>query len=39
MLKVEKLSKKFVGNDFYSLRDVSFEVNRGEIIGLIGIVF
>ena len=36
MLKVEKLSKKFVGNDFYSLRDVSFEVNRGEIIGLIG---
>lgn len=36
MLKVEKLSKKFVGNDFYSLRDVSFEVKKGEIIGLIG---
>lgn len=36
MLKIENLSKKFVRNDFYSLKDVSFEVKKGEIIGLIG---
>lgn len=36
MLKIENLSKKFIGNDFYSLQDVSMEINKGEIVGLIG---
>lgn len=36
MLKIEHLSKKFPGNDFYSLSDVSLEIGKGEIIGLIG---
>ncbi|MEX2784202.1 ABC transporter ATP-binding protein [Streptococcus sp. H49] len=36
MLKVEKISKKFSGNDFYSLKDVSMEIEKGEIVGLIG---
>ncbi|EFQ58353.1 ABC transporter, ATP-binding protein [Streptococcus downei F0415] len=36
MLKIENLSKKFSGNDFYSLSDVSMEIEKGEIVGLIG---
>lgn len=36
MLKIENLSKKFSGNDFYSLSDVSLEIEKGEIVGLIG---
>ena len=36
MLKIENLSKKFPGNDFYSLSDVSLESEKGEIVGLIG---
>ena len=36
MLKIEKLSKQFKGNDFYSLKDVSLEIQKGEIVGLIG---
>lgn len=36
MLKIDKLSKKFLGNDFYSLKDVSMEIKKGEIVGLIG---
>ena len=36
MLKIENLSKKFPGNDFYSLSDVSLEIENGEIVGLIG---
>ena len=36
MLKIENISKKFLGNDFYSLKDVSMEINKGEIVGLIG---
>lgn len=36
MLKIENLSKQFVGNDFYSLSDVSMEIQKGEIVGLIG---
>lgn len=36
MLKIENLSKKFPGNDFYSLSDVSLEIDKGEIVGLIG---
>ena len=34
MLKVENLVKKY-GNDF-ALRDVSFEVKKGHIVGLLG---
>lgn len=36
MLKIENLSKQFAGNDFYSLKDVSMEIKKGEIVGLIG---
>ena len=36
MLKIENLSKKFPGNDFYSLSNVSLEIEKGEIVGLIG---
>lgn len=36
MLKIENLSKKFSSNDFYSLSDVSLEIEKGEIVGLIG---
>ncbi|HEL2402921.1 TPA: ABC transporter ATP-binding protein [Streptococcus suis] len=36
MLKIENLSKKFTGNDFYSLSEVSLEIGKGEIVGLIG---
>lgn len=36
MLKIQNLSKKFTGNDFYSLHDVSMEIKQGEIVGLIG---
>lgn len=36
MLKIENLSKKIPGNDFYSLSDVSLEIEKGEIVGLIG---
>ena len=36
MLKIESISKKFVENDFYSLKDVNMEINKGEIVGLIG---
>lgn len=36
MLKIEHLSKKFAGNDFYSLSDVSMKIEKGEIVGLIG---
>ena len=36
MLTIHNLSKKFVGNDFYSLKNVNLEINKGEIVGLIG---
>ncbi|WP_153059295.1 ATP-binding cassette domain-containing protein, partial [Streptococcus suis] len=36
MLKINHLSKQFAGNEFYSLKDVSLEFNKGEIVGLIG---
>ena len=36
MLKIENLSKKFPGNDFYSLSDVSLEIEMGEFVGIIG---
>lgn len=36
MLEVKQLSKKYKNNDFYSLKDVSFQIGKGEIVGLIG---
>lgn len=36
ILEVSQLSKKYKANDFYSLKDVSFTLNEGEIVGLIG---
>ncbi len=36
MIQVKNLSKKFKKNDLYSLKDVNFSVNVGEIVGLIG---
>lgn len=36
MINVNNLSKKYKGNDFYSLKDVSFNIKKGEIVGLIG---
>ncbi|WP_367396667.1 ABC transporter ATP-binding protein [Lactobacillus helveticus] len=36
MLEVDHLSKKFKGNNFYSLKDVNFTVNKGDIVGLVG---
>lgn len=34
MLRVENLSKKF--GDFYALKDINFQMNKGEIHGLVG---
>lgn len=31
MLKIENLSKKFPGNDFYSLSDVSLEIEKEKL--------
>lgn len=36
MLSIKNLSKQFTGNDFYSLKDVSLDIQKGEIVGLIG---
>lgn len=36
LLEVNHLSKKYKTNDFYSLDDVSFGLEKGEILGLIG---
>lgn len=36
MLTITGLSKQFTGNEFYSLKDVSLEIKKGEIVGLIG---
>ena len=35
MLDVSNVSKQYSGNDFYSLKDVSFTIEKGEIVGLI----
>ncbi|HOE91726.1 MAG TPA: ABC transporter ATP-binding protein [Candidatus Cloacimonadota bacterium] len=39
MIKVDKVSKTFTKNNelFYALRDINFELNNGEICGLIGL--
>ena len=36
MIQVRNLSKKFKKNERYSLKDINFSVNVGEIVGLIG---
>lgn len=36
MLKLEHYSKKYLKNDFYSAKDVTFEVNEGTVCGLVG---
>ena len=36
MLTVKDLSKKYSNSDVYSLKNVSFDMGVGEIVGLIG---
>lgn len=36
MLSVKNLSKKYHKNSNYSITDISFDLNKGEILGLIG---
>lgn len=36
ILEVQHLTKKFKGNSFYSLKDVNFSINQGDIVGLVG---
>ena len=36
VLEVEGLSKKYKGNDFFSLHDANFGIEEGEIVGLVG---
>lgn len=36
MIKVENVYKKYPGNDYFSVEDLSFEVSRGEVFGLLG---
>lgn len=36
ILEVQHLTKKFKENSFYSLRDINFSINEGDIVGLIG---
>ena len=35
-LQVTGLSKKYAGGDGYSVRDVTFRVDRGQVLGLLG---
>lgn len=37
MLKVINLSKKYKGNENYTFKDLSFEVQKGEIFGILGL--
>ena len=36
ILEVNGLSKKYKNNNFYSLKDATFSINKGEIVGLVG---
>jgi ABC-2 type transport system ATP-binding protein len=36
VIDIQSLSKKYIGADFYSVNDISMQVNRGEILGLLG---
>jgi ABC-2 type transport system ATP-binding protein len=36
MLRVEGLTKKYPNNTYYSAKDISFELERGEIFGFLG---
>lgn len=36
ILEVQHLTKKFKGNSFYSLKDINFSINKGDIVGLVG---
>ncbi|OEK72116.1 multidrug ABC transporter ATP-binding protein [Staphylococcus equorum] len=36
MLEIKELSKKYKKNEKHSLKNVNFQVNQGEIVGLIG---
>lgn len=36
MLSGSNISKKYKGNDFYSLKNINFNIKEGEIVGLIG---
>lgn len=35
-VKVQNFSKKYANNDFYSVKDVSFEISGGKIVGFVG---
>ncbi|AKE39818.1 Polysaccharide ABC transporter, ATP-binding protein [Corynebacterium camporealensis] len=36
VLEAEGLSKKYDGSDFFSLKDVNFRIEEGDIVGLVG---
>ncbi|MGN1227339.1 MAG: ABC transporter ATP-binding protein [Christensenellales bacterium] len=36
VLEVENLSKKYKGNDYYSVKGVSFDCYLGEVVGMVG---
>ncbi|MDO4903852.1 MAG: ABC transporter ATP-binding protein [Limosilactobacillus sp.] len=36
MIEVQGLSKKYKGNEFYSLKDANFKIEKGDIVGLVG---
>lgn len=36
LVKVQNFSKKYANNDFYSVKDVSFEISGGKIVGFVG---
>lgn len=36
ILEVQHLTKKFKENSFYSLKDINFSIDKGDIVGLVG---